>query len=172
MWWRVDWLCRWWAAHHGEEAPTLGVVLVVLGALEEHEVGELLPVDGAICIGVDFHEELRDLLLGEVLAEVRAELLAELFDVELAGAVVVRILRAGRTRRVNVSQEVLQQERARDVLPAAFEARTSKACLKSLSCSRPSSSSMPAGLPSRRCKLAGTSSRKPRLGLLRRQNTA
>ena len=55
--------------------------------LEQHVVCELIPVDGAVAVGVNLHEEVRQLLVREVLAEHLAKGLEELVHVQAAAAV-------------------------------------------------------------------------------------
>ena len=55
--------------------------------LKQHVVCELIPVDGAVAVGVDLHEEVRQLLVREILAQHLAEGLEELIHVQAAAAV-------------------------------------------------------------------------------------
>ena len=55
--------------------------------LEQHVVCELIPVDGAVAVGVNLHEEVRQLFVREVLAQHLAEGLEELIHVQAAAAV-------------------------------------------------------------------------------------
>lgn len=64
-----------------KESPILAVVFVGICPLQEHKVCELVPVDCAAGVGVDFHKELRELSFGKIAAEMGSDLFGEFIDV-------------------------------------------------------------------------------------------
>ena len=52
------------------------------------------PVHGSASIRVNLHEQLGDLVFGQVASKVGAQLLTELVDVELSAAVIIRLLQS------------------------------------------------------------------------------
>lgn len=67
-------------------------------ALQEKEVGELIPVDGATRVGINLQEELRHIGVAQraapqpAAAQVRPQLGGELLNVQLTAAIFIGLL--------------------------------------------------------------------------------
>lgn len=78
--------------YHREELPAFCTVFIIFCALQEHVVGEFIPVNCTTSVCINLHKELHDLLLCEILAQIRPQLLIELIDVELTRPIIISIL--------------------------------------------------------------------------------
>ena len=75
-----------------KESPILAVVFLGVRSLQKHEVREFIPVDRPSRIGVDLHEKLRELRLGEIVAEVWPDPFDKFIEIQLATTILICFL--------------------------------------------------------------------------------